>query len=69
MLKRQFKRQLSLAGQSSVPGELSGHSKLIGPKQKPFLDGLFERGYLTYVIDQLHSQNVFRSNPKIKPKD
>ena len=36
---------------------------------KLFLDDLFERGYLTYVINQLHSQNVFRSNPKIKPKD
>ena len=34
-----------------------------------FLDDLFERGYLTYVINPLRSQNVLRSNPTIKPND
>ena len=34
-----------------------------------FLDDLFERGYLTYVINPLRSQNVLHSNPTIKPND
>jgi len=51
---------------------LSSHElelELIVWLRNVFLDDLFEKGYLTYVINPLRSQNVLHSNPTIKPND